>query len=365
MLGERGANNMVRTIFPYLSRAIGIIAMLSFSVALASLVEAAPVPFTYVAIPDIQDETDSHPDMLQSDVNWLLSNQSSQNIAYVGQLGDITNASGAAEFQTAHNILFQLNGASGLAFGTCPGDHDSVPQANGAMTNYLTSFGPTNFAGQSWYGGSNMNSDGTAGASSYQTFQEGGRSFLVLNLEYHAVSPSSAELLWAQGVLNAHPGVPTILQTHQYLNNNGTLLPGEGTGMWNGLVKNNSQIFMVTSGHVDGTTVDSGEAFTTATDAAGLPVFELLSNFQSINSGDGLMRLYQFDEANSAIHVKTYSPYDTTTPYQTDAASQFDIAMNFNSRLGTAVPEPSTLILAAGGALALFAYRWLRCRKAS
>jgi hypothetical protein len=362
---------MVRTISPYLSRAIRIIATVSFSVALASLVQAAPVPFTYVAIPDIQDETDSHPEMLQSDVNWLVSNQSSQNIAYVGQLGDITNASGAAEFQTAHNILFGtatqsgLSNASGLAWGTCPGDHDSVPQANGAMTNYLTSFGPTNFTGQNWYGGSNMNSDGTAGASSYQTFQEGGRTFLVLNLEYHAVTPSSAELSWAQGVLNAHPGLPTILQTHQYLNNNGALLPGEGTGMWNGLVNNNSQIFMVTSGHVDGTTVDSGEAFTTATDAAGQPVYELLSNFQDINSGDGLMRLYQFDEANSAIHVKTYSPYDTTTPYQTDAASQFDIAMNFNARLGSAVPEPSTLILALGGAAALFTYRWLRCRKAS
>jgi hypothetical protein len=132
--------------------------------------------------------------------------------------------------------------------------------------------------------------------------------------------------------------------------------------MWNGLVNNNSQIFMVTSGHVDGTTVDSGEAFTTATDAAGKPVYELLSNFQDINSGDGLMRLYQFDEANSAIHVKTYSPYDTTTPYQTDAASQFDIPLDFNARLGSAVPEPSTLVLAAVAVAVLLGYGWRKRR---
>ncbi len=357
---------MVRTILPYRSRAIGIIATASFAVALVSMAQAAPAPFTYVDIPDAQNETDSAPQMLQSDVNWILSNRTSKNIAYVGQLGDITNASDPDEFQTAHNIFFGtatqpgLNNASGLAWGTVPGDHDSVPQPNGAMTNYLTSFGPTNFTGQSWYGGDDMNGTGTNGASSYQIFQAGGRSYLVLNMEYHAAFPSSSELSWAQGVINAYPGMPTLLQTHQYLNYNGALLSGEGTTMWSSLVNNNSQIFMVTCGHVEnGTAIDGGEAFTTATDAAGKSVYEVLSNYQSIdNTGDGLMRLFQFDEANSKINVSLYSPYVSTYNNLNDPNTNFSISMDFNARLGTAVPEPSTLVLAAAGAMVLLGYGW-------
>ena len=135
-----------------------------------------------------------------------------------------------------------------------------------------------------------------------------------------------------------------------------------------------------------------------ATDAAGKSVLEVMSNYQNIQSGDGYIRLYQFDEANSAIHVQTFSPYDTTTPYLTDPANQFDLPLNFDQRLGPAeepdqsleqvamvpqmqlsmainepamsafgsfstVPEPSTLVLVVLGAATFLGYygcrRWL------
>ena len=370
---------MIRTIFPNLSRASGLIAAVSFAVALASVAPVATASFTLVAIPDCQNETQYAPAMLQSQVNWVLNNQASQNITFVAQEGDLTNDSSVGQFSTAHDILFGagttpgLSSANGVAWGTCDGDHDVMPPSGSA--NYNTYFGPANFTGKSWYGGSNHS--GSSGFSSYQTFQADGRSYLVLDMEYHAAYPSAAELSWAQGIINAHPGMPTILNTHEYLNSDGTLLSGEGLGttvngtfhpgMWDGLVNINPQIFMVTCGHVDGATVDSGEATTIATDAAGKPVYELLANFQDINQGDGYMRLYQFDEANSAIHVKTYSAYDTATPYQTDAASRFDISTTFDAAgrpEGMTVPEPSTLVLAAIGAVALLGYGWRRRRSA-
>ena len=71
------------------------------------------------------------------------------------------------------------------------------------------------------------------------------------------------------------------------------------------------------------------------------------------------MRLYQFDEDNSVIHVKTYSPYDTTTPYLTDSLNQFDIPLDFHARLD-AVPEPSIAVLAAMAAAILLGYEWRR-----
>ena len=350
---------MAKTIFSRLPRVLGVLALMALAPAWAAIAQASPVPFTYVDMPDMQDETDNHPEMIQSDVNWITNNQVSQNIAYVGQLGDITNGSATTEFQTAHNALFPLSNVSGLVWGTVPGDHDSVPP-NG-VANYVSSFGAANFTGKSWYGTSNS----STGASSYQIFQAGGRSYLVLDLEYHAVAPTSAVLNWAQGVINTHSGMPTILQTHQYLNYDGTLLPGEGTTMWNNLVNNNSQIFMVTCGHVEnGTAIDGGEAFATATDTAGKPVYEVLSNYQSINSGDGLMRLFQFDEANSKINVSLYSPYASTYNNLNDPNTNFDIPMDFNARLGAAVPEPSTFALAAAGAVLLLGYGWRRRRSA-
>ena len=350
---------MIKTIFPCRSRASGIIAALALAMALASMAQASPVPFVYVDMPDIQDETDNAPQMIQSDVNWIANNQASKNIAYVGQLGDITNASAASEFQTAHNALFPLSNVSGLVWGTVPGDHDSIPPSG--VANYVSYFGAANFAGKSWYGTSNS----STGASSYQVFQQGGRSYLVLDLEYHAAFPSTAEINWAQGIINANPGMPTILQTHQYLNYDGTLLSGEGTTMWSSLVNNNSQIFMVTCGHVEkDATIDGGEAFTTATDAAGKSVYEVLSNYQSVNSGDGLMRLFQFDEANSKINVSLYSPYDNTYNNLNDSNTNFSISMNFDARLGSVVPEPSTLVLAAAAVLSLLGYGWRRRRAA-
>jgi hypothetical protein len=75
------------------------------------------------------------------------------------------------------------------------------------------------------------------------------------------------------------------------------------------------------------------------------------------------MRLYQFDEADSEINVKTYSPY--AGQYQTGedpedlaqygisgpgALSQFSLSMNFDARLGpSTVPEPSTFVLLVVG----------------
>ncbi len=64
------------------------------AVAAAALVVvcvSAACGFTFVAIPDIQNETDSTPAAIQSQVNWVLNNRVSQNIAFVAQQGDLTN----------------------------------------------------------------------------------------------------------------------------------------------------------------------------------------------------------------------------------------------------------------------------------
>ena len=349
------------------------------AVAAAALVVvcvSAACGFTFVAIPDIQNETDSTPAAIQSQVDWVLNNRVSQNIAFVAQQGDLTNLALASEFSTAQSKLFQLSGAGGVPWSTCAGNHD-LYDGGGVGGRYNTYFGAANFAGKSWYGGATSD-----GMGSYQTFQAEGRNYLVLDIGYDA--PVSV-LNWAQGVINTHLGMPTIINTHDYLQQ-GPPVPQPrspyGDTMWNypltdnanGLVNGNPQVFMVLCGHNWPTSTQ------TSIDAAGKPVFELQADYQDPlhAGGDGYMRLYQFDEADSEIHVVTYSPYDATTPYLPNTSwyspgtypdpelpqeyDQFDITMNFNDRLGAAVPEPPALVLAALGAMAILGYGWRRRR---
>ena len=300
-------------------RPLRFIAGAALALAWLSLAQAAPEPFTIVAMPDIQNETEHHPEMLQSQITWIVGHRASLNIACVVQQGDITNHGNQPEYSTAHRIMFQLSKVNGLPWGTCPGNHDFKGGVGPAL--YDRFFGPANFAGKDWCGTS------AKGHSSYLTFVAGGRKYLVLNIAYDAHAPV---LQWAQGVIDAHAGLPTIINTHDYIAYH-QKRSRYGNILFHKLVENNSQVFMVICGH-------NHYAWNQTTpDAAGKPVFELLADYQSTNCGDGYLRLYQFDEAHSVIHAKTYSPYDQKTRYLTDPYNQFELKMNFNDRLGAAI----------------------------
>jgi hypothetical protein len=281
----------------------------------------------------------------------VVNNQASQNIAFVTQLGDIVQTGATYEWTNASNAIYLLNNLNpSLPVGVVAGDHDIY-----AGTPFMNYFGPPEYSGNSWYGGAKY-------YSQWQTFSGGGRNYLVLDLQYDG---NSNVISWAQSILNAHPGMPTIVNTHDYLQPGG--YTPYGTTLWNNLINTNSQIFMVLAGRM------GGEWEQTSTDAAGKSVFEMEADFEDGyyggNGGNGYMRLLQFDEADSEINVKTFSPYDTSGgpngTYQTGedpedlaqygisgpgALSQFSLSMNFDERLGpSTVPEPSTFVLLVVG----------------
>jgi hypothetical protein len=351
-------------IFAWSNGVLRLAAMIVLVAAVDVSIARAVAPFTFVAIPDVQDETTYAPAMLASQVNWIINNKIAKNIAFVAQQGDLTNNGGVSQFQTAHNNLFGLSTA-GIHWGTCAGNHDmDTPHGSssvGASANYLTYFGSSNFSGKGWYGNT------TSNQSSFQTFSAGGRNYLVLNLEYEA---DSSVLSWAQGVVSTHPNMPTIISTHEYLTPGGALSTYGGT-LWNGLVKDNSQIFMILCGHywsmtpknMVQTNSDQKLVYTLMTDLQGLPG----PTPDEYNWGNGYMRLLEFDEANSKIRASVFSPYNTTTPYITNSGARFDISLNFTARLGHA-PEPSSAIMMATSATGLSVGAWLhkkhsKCRR--
>jgi hypothetical protein len=284
------------------------------------------VPFSVVVLPDSQSHV-AQSGWCDTQVQWICDNIASENVAFVTHEGDLTNLNSAAEWAVAAESMYRLDGL--VPWGAVPGNHDGSQL-------FLDNFGPQHFAGQSWYGGSYS-------TSSYQYFQAGGRTYLSLEIAY--LAPSDA-IAWAQQVLNDNPGIPTIVTTHEYISANGARTT-YGTTLWNSLIKTNSQIFMVLCGHW----LNQGNlAHNVVYNDSGESVFEVIANYQDLSNYDGLwLRLMQFDEANNAIHVNTYSPL-----YQDDwqgvfgtqnlAKNQFDLTMDFADRLGP-VNEQSRLDL--------------------
>jgi hypothetical protein len=175
------------------------------------------------------------------------------------------------------------------------------------------------------------------GLSSYQTFEADGRKFLHVSLEMEA---GDAAIAWAQAVVDAHPGVPTLVTTHEYLDPpadsdprpplavpanriaastrylNGS--PGgwnDAQGVWDKFISKNDQIFMVLCGHAWGASVggvSKSENLRIDLNDAGHTVYQLLTDYQgnlaASSGGDGWLRLMELDFTADAIHFRTYSP---------------------------------------------------------
>jgi hypothetical protein len=341
---------------------------------------SATPPYSLVALPDTQFYSDSavrFPQFLQQ-TNWIKANRDAQNIGFVSHLGDIVqNGSVLVEWQRADEALDVLDTISPtLPYAVVPGNHDFASTGNKAtlLANYLANFGPQRYAGRPWYGGSTAN-----GWNHSQLFTMGGRQYLHLALEWLPASVTAGQdnaIEWAQGVLNAHPNIPTILSTHELIIDDFSIASGRSAGgeaIWNQLVRSNNQIFMTLNGHFHrGPDGDDGERFETATNNFGKSVFQLLSDYQAYpNGGDAYLRQYIFNELADTVHVVTYSPKDnavntagaglsrfflasTLTPYampaglppltagtvQIDANSRFDIPLDFETRFAPVEPPP-------------------------
>ncbi|MEO7465714.1 MAG: serine/threonine protein phosphatase [Sphingobium limneticum] len=197
----------------------------------------------------------------------------------------------------------------------------------GGLDNFRSVFGADTafFKGQHWYVASH---DG--GADSAQIFTAGGYRFLHIGLQFDA---PNASLLWAAGVIKAHPGLPTIISTHDYMTNEGARVPNpiidnhavdaddnSPQMVWDKFISQHDQIFMVLCGH------EHGQAFRVDANRFGHPVYQILADYQDRHQtaidagaklqqgegiGDGWMRFLAFDMAGKTpkVHVQTYSTH--------------------------------------------------------
>lgn len=358
--------------------------------------------FTIAVISDTQnyvDVTHQQPfnvNFFLSQTKYLADNINKLNLAFVTHVGDVvqhgdgTNGSSGnssygagGEWVNAKSAIDILADA-GLPFGMSIGNHDydnysyktgNLPLESNVWWKKYFGSGSTYFAGKSWYGGASDNLAVNPGLSSYQTFSASGRKFLHISLE---LEPGDRAIAWAQGVIDSHPGCPTIITTHSYLSpppwgddglplvepavrNAAIYLAGSpggwngADGIWNKLVAPNDQVFLVLCGHAwtptNANGVSKGENIRIDKNKAGHPVYQVLTDYQGNTSlgsggGDGWYRFMQFDMDKNIIHFSTYNPYVSKYAGQ-NGTSTFDQPPEFSD---FSLDMPAQVIKAHAGA---------------
>jgi len=293
-----------------------------------------------VLLPDIQSYTESYPDILHSQVDWIVEN--SGKIDMVLQQGDLTEHNSPEEWEIAHAAFLKLNHE--VPYVLAVGNHDmgSKPGKNADVRNtaMFNSFFPYREMFQLPAFGGVFEPDKMDNA--WYVFTSGNRQWMVLTLEF---GPRESVLEWANEVVASHPERTVIVNTHAYMYSDSTRMgPGDkwlpqsygirkdtgenrandGEQIWRKFVKKHPNIRFVFSGHV----LNSGVGTLISVNDEGFPVYQFLANYQnwvkgSVNGGNGFLRILTLDHKTNTLTVQTYSPY--IDEYKTEEGQSFVI----------------------------------------
>jgi VCBS repeat-containing protein len=292
-----------------------------------------PPDFTYVTIPDTQHYVDNttFPVTFTLQTNWIIANRDSMNIAFVSQLGDLTEHGDAAEieWQRASSSMSVLD-LNAMPYGAAPGNHD---QNNSGVANFYDQYFPLSrfqvIPGFGGYLGADADDPiNRLSKNNYELFSVGGLDFLVIHIELDWPDYSVA---WADKIIKRYPNRRVILSSHAFLNTSNARptaaqFRANGTSaeaVWQQIVKPNCNVFMVVNGHYP------GEGRRTDLNNCGQPVHQVLMDYQSrANGGDGWLRYFVFKPSENKIYAYTYSV--TQHAFETDDSSQFVLDYNLS-----------------------------------
>jgi len=312
----------------WLASLCGLAVLLSGATCRQSVSQAAPpaAPFTIVMLPDTQHYSRRYHELFMAQTEWIKENRDKENIVFVTHVGDLVDGhkQGTNQWVVANQAMSVLDGV--VPWGVAIGNHDFDNAAcrPDQATAFLQYFGPQRFRGYSWFGGASTN-----GLNTYQLFSGGGIDFVILHLEMDI--PDFA-IDWAKDVLRTHPMRAAIITTHSYLNGvtstNGynrdvSKWGNSAMNVWNKLIRDHPQIFLVLCGHHQLTVA----YHQVSTNDAGARVIEMLADYQKLhNGGDAWLRLLRFDPVKGEVQTRTYSP--ALKEFKTDPKNQFVVPLD-------------------------------------
>ena len=299
------------------------------------LVPVQATQFTIVMIGDTEDYTEE--EQLNQGflalTQWTADNTQKRNIAFLTHVGDVVqdethgpnrNLTQWERADMAFDILD--NRVPHLPYSVCQGNHDIETQGRpeGTPTRFHEYYGDGRFSERSWYGGSSPSGD-----CHYQLFRAGGREYLHLNMSWN---PSEPDWEWAKKLV-AETVKPTIISTHYYMDK-ATARGQVGEAIFERLVEPNSHVFLVLGGHV------IGHARKISQNAAGLPVLEVMANYEDrVNLGENWFRIIEIDDNTGVIQFRTLTPgTDLANPseeFKRDDKNEFRWELDFQERFGS------------------------------
>ena len=282
--------------------------------------------FTVIVVPDPQNETQNYPQVLNSQMQWIVNNQKSLNVQIVLTEGDNINDGASTTQMQNLNAAFRLLDNAGIPYLLGIGNHDyngGNPKARD-LTGFDQWFGPGRYAGKPYFKG---NYPAGSNANSYAVLTINGKEFLFMTFEYR---PTSSSLDWAESILSANPTKEAVIVAHSFVLKNNyredtcddqdmSASNATGQATWMRLRKY-SNVIMFLSGHFTG---GSGARRSDLGNGGNL-VNQLFADYQDYpNGGNGWLRVMTFHPASNTITVTTYSPF--LNQYMTTASNQFTL----------------------------------------
>jgi hypothetical protein len=187
--------------------------LLSLLLVFAITSQAQVPDFSIVVLPDTQNEAQFFPQVLNSEIQWIVTNQTALNIQAVLGEGDIVNDGAATAQQQNADAAVRLLDSAEIPYLLAIGNHDydaANPKASRSVTGFNQWFGPARYASKPYYKG---NFPTGSNENFYGVISIGGKSFLLMALEYY---PRAAAMSWASSILQANPDKEAIIVTHNY-----------------------------------------------------------------------------------------------------------------------------------------------------
>jgi hypothetical protein len=294
---------------------------------------AIPPDFTIALLPDIQFLTDPGDEggleaMLTADIKWIMDNRATENIVFVGGLGDISDSgdqswSDPQWTRVQNNFYGNKSGYAkgletalpgfpyGIPYGLVTGNHDQritggIEGPNQPCAKYNAKLGRAHFnnASHPYYGGSYTTANNN---NNYQRFSVGTGAnqmdFIVINVNYDEDYTAPAVTDWVHSIACLNPNSKVIVLTHWIAE------PGipsnfsvQGLALWKRL-RGLENVFMMAGGH------HTGEGYRADT-YGGYTIRTFMTDYQGwSNGGNGYFRLMKFSAANNLITIKSYSAY--------------------------------------------------------
>jgi hypothetical protein len=293
----------------------------------------------FVLLPDTQTYAEKYPEVLDSQINYILREQ--KNIDLVLQQGDLTQNNNDKEWEIIKTAFSKLDGK--LPYVLAAGNHDMGSTAgkfadvrNSTLYNQyfpLTHMSQLPAFGEAFEGKMD---------NAYYLLQTGKVSWLIFTFEF---GPRNAVLDWANDIIRRHPERTVIINTHSYMYSDSTRQgPGDnwrpqaygvgkdkgdsavndGEQIWTKLVKQHPNVRFVFSGHV----LNTGVGTLVSINDEGYAVYQMLANYQegvrgSVKGGNGWLRIVDMDFKKKTTTITTYSPY--INQYMNDPAHRFII----------------------------------------